>query len=76
MGHNTRDGEMKIMKRCSLPLTGARVVNRIITDLAVIDVADAGLVVRELAPGISRDALQARTEPALSFAFLRLSAFD
>ena len=67
MEHTTRDGEMKILEHCSLPLTGARVVNRIITDLAVIDVADAGLVVRELAPGVSRDVLQARTGPTLTF---------
>ncbi|MGF6903575.1 3-oxoacid CoA-transferase subunit B [Paraburkholderia sp. GAS348] len=70
MEHNTRAGDPKILRRCSLPLTGANVVNRIITDLAVIDVTDHGLVVKELAPGISREALQRRTEPTLSFAIL------
>jgi 3-oxoacid CoA-transferase subunit B len=68
MEHNTRAGDPKILRRCSLPLTGANVVNRIITDLAVIDVTDRGLVVKELAPGVSQQELQRRTEPFLSFA--------
>ncbi|MFP3553981.1 CoA transferase subunit B [Paraburkholderia sp. SIMBA_049] len=68
MEHNTRAGDPKILRRCSLPLTGANVVNRIITDLAVIDVTDRGLVVKELAPGVSHQELQRRTEPLLSFA--------
>ncbi|NPT53065.1 3-oxoacid CoA-transferase subunit B [Paraburkholderia elongata] len=67
MEHNTRAGEMKILRRCSLPLTGANVVNRIITDIAVIDVTEQGLVVKELAPDVSREDLQERTEPTLSF---------
>jgi 3-oxoacid CoA-transferase subunit B len=67
MEHNTRAGDPKILRRCSLPLTGANVVNRIITDLAVIDITDRGLVVKELAPGVSHQELQRRTEPLLSF---------
>ncbi len=67
MEHNTRAGDPKILRRCSLPLTGANVVNRIITDLAVIDVTDRGLVVKEMAPGVSHQELQRRTEPLLSF---------
>lgn len=67
MEHTTRDGEMKILERCSLPLTGSGVVNRIITEQAVMDVVDGGLVVRELAPGVSREALQAVTGPTLTF---------
>jgi len=67
MEHNTRDGGMKILKQCSLPLTGKGVVNQIITDLAVMEVTPAGLVVTELAPGVSREELQAKTEPALKF---------
>lgn len=67
MEHVARDGALKVLKACSLPLTGQRVVNQIITDLAVFDVTDGGLVVKELAPGISRDDLQAKTEPHLTF---------
>ena len=56
-----------MLKSCTLPLTGQRVVNQLITDLAVFDVTERGLVVKELAPGVSRDDLQAKTEPILSF---------
>src|SRR5574341_2575592 len=51
MTHATREGEAKILRRCRLPLTGVRVVHRVITDLAVIDVGTGGLVLREIAPG-------------------------
>jgi len=68
MEHNTKDGGFKILDDCSLPLTGKQVVDRIITDLGVIDVTDQGLVVQELAPDISRDEMQRRTQPRLSFA--------
>lgn len=56
--HQTRAGEPKIVKRCTYPLTGKAVVNAIFTNLAVIDVTEAGLVVRELAPGVDFDSLQ------------------
>ncbi|MDH0682987.1 CoA transferase subunit B [Achromobacter animicus] len=68
MEHNTRDGAMKILDQCSLPLTGRGVVHRIISDLAVMDITEEGLVVKELAPGVTPEALQEKSEPRLNFA--------
>lgn len=65
MEHTNKHGEAKILKQCQLPLTGKRVVHRIITDLAVLDVTDAGLVLREVAPGHTVEEVQSKTEPTL-----------
>ena len=65
MEHVAKGGAHKIVQECSLPLTGKHVVQRIITDLAVIDITDEGLMLRELAPGVSVEDVRAATEPQL-----------
>lgn len=65
MEHVTRSGEPKILRRCRLPLTGESAVHRIITEMAVIDVTTKGLVLRELAPGLTVPYVQERTEARL-----------
>jgi 3-oxoacid CoA-transferase subunit B len=65
MDHAAKNGAPKILHECALPITGRGVVHRIITDLAVIDVTPEGLLLREVAPGVSAREVQERTEPTL-----------
>ena len=67
MEHSNKDGEFKVLRRCKLPLTGKRVVHRIITDLAVLDVTPEGLRLVEVAPGVTPREVQEKTEAALLF---------
>ena len=68
MAHTTRDGAPRIVRECSYPLTAGGCVDLIVTDLAVIEASPEGLVLRELAPGVTAADVQASTEPALTLA--------
>ena len=65
MEHATKDGTPKILKKCSLPLTGVEVVDTIVTELCLIDVTDRGLVIREIRDGVTLEEVQKLTEPKL-----------
>jgi 3-oxoacid CoA-transferase subunit B len=65
MEHTTRDGQPKILKTCTLPLTGVKVVNTIVTEMAYIQVTPEGLRLEEVAPGLTADDVQRATEPKL-----------
>jgi len=65
MEHTTKQGAPKILKKCTLPITGLRVVDLIITEMAVIRVTPQGLVLEEIAPDVTVDEVQQATEPKL-----------
>jgi len=65
MDHANKKGESKLLKRCTLPLTGAGVVDRVISDLGVFDIVPGGVKVVELAPGVAMDEVRAKTEATL-----------
>ena len=65
MENTTREGQPKILRQCTLPLTGVKVVDTIVTEMALIRVTPAGLVLEEIAPGVTADDVQRATEPKL-----------
>jgi len=65
MEHATKEGKPKILKKCTLPLTGIQVVDHIVTELGVMDITPDGIVLKELAPDVSIEQIQAVTEPKL-----------
>jgi len=67
MEHTAADGSPKLLRKCTLPLTGTQVVHRVVTDLCVLDVSPEGFEVIELADSVSRDQVVQKTEAAVRF---------
>lgn len=67
MEHTTKNGGLKVLKKCTLPLTAAKQVNLIVTDMGVIEVTPQGLILKEIAPGLTFEEVQASTEASLSY---------
>jgi 3-oxoacid CoA-transferase subunit B len=67
MEHTAQDGSAKLLRNCSLPLTGAAVVNQVITDLGVFDITPSGFEAIELAPGVTKQTVEERTESVVRF---------
>jgi len=74
MEHSAQDGSAKLLRHCTLPLTGARVVNRVITDLGVLDVTESGFVIIELAAGVTRAHIEQQTQVPVLFSDALLRA--
>jgi 3-oxoacid CoA-transferase subunit B len=74
MEHNAKDGTAKLVKQCSLPLTGVGVVDMVISDLAVFTIENGALVLRDMAPGVTLDELKAKTEAAFTVALSKAAA--
>jgi acyl CoA:acetate/3-ketoacid CoA transferase beta subunit len=68
MAHTTRDGEARLVEACSYPLTAMGVVDRVYTDLAVVEITADGFLVREMLDGLSREELEAKTDAPLRYA--------
>ena len=68
MDHTSKSGEPKLLKECTLPLTGTKVVNRVISTLGVFDITDEGMTLIELAPGVTVDEIKEKTEAAFTVA--------
>jgi len=65
MEHTTKDSQPKILRKCTLPLTGVKVVDTIVTEMAFIRVTPAGLLLEEIAPGVTAEDVERATEPNL-----------
>ena len=65
MEHNAKDGQLKLLKKCTLPLTGRSVVNTVITDLGKFDILLNGIQIKEIAPGVSIDEIRSKTEATI-----------